>query len=198
MRFKLPFKTTFLLLVLLTSNTSSFEFGLHTKGIDLGFLDHNHFKLLTSCEGFYSLDGLSSVRGSLTLRWFKFERNVFNINCMSGAYLQYNKFKRVDYTYSNYTMYAFGIKFLDIEPTVMFNDRVSLFIRCNILNINLLPRKWISAGMYEIRNDGSRAWLTRQVLAFELNVLNRVWFPERTNEKSTYFLFSLFLIDKTG
>jgi hypothetical protein len=169
---KSKFITT-LLLFLLTSNVLAFEFGVHTKGIDLGFLDHSHFKLLTSCEGYYTLGGLSSVRGCIAPRWFKFERSVFTLNCMSGVYIQYNRFKNEHYTYSDYEMLAFGLKVLDLEPSVMFNDRVSLFIRCSLFNLNLLPKKWISAGMYELRNDGSRTLVNSSAIGIRIKCIKR-------------------------
>ncbi len=173
MNIKFSLKTVLIFLLLLTSNSFAFEFGIHTKGIDLGFLDRSHFKLLTSCEGFYTLGGLSSVRGCVTPRWFKFERSVFILNCMSGVYVQYKRYRNEYYTYSDYEMLAFGLKVLDLEPSVMFTDRVSLFIRCSLLNINLLPKKWVSAGMYELRNDGSRALVNSSAIGIRIRCFKR-------------------------
>lgn len=173
MTMKSLFKTTLTLILLFLSTAKAFEFGIHTKGIDLGFLDHSHFKLLTSCEGYYTLGGLSSVRGCVTPRWFKFERSVFSLNVMSGVYVQYNRYKNDYYTYSDYEMLAFGLKVLDLEPSVAFNDKVSLFIRCSLLNINLLPRKWITAGMYELRNDGSRALVNSSAIGIRIKCFRR-------------------------
>jgi hypothetical protein len=168
------FKTN-LLIFLLTSIIHSFEFGVHSKGIEFGFLDHRHFKLLTSCEGFYTLDGLSSVRASVTPRWFNFERSVFRLHCLSGVYLQYYRLKKEysHYHYSNYEMLAFGVRVFDLEPSVMFNERISLFIRCSLFNINLLPRKWISAGMYELQNDASRALVNSSSIGIRIRFYKR-------------------------
>lgn len=134
------------LILIFYSTLNAIDLGINTRGLDFGFFERKHFKILLSTEFSFLNDvddGVTFIEPSMviSIQYLSLGKNNFKFNLMSSFYNSWLFYQDdSDHNSDEWASHidvAYGIDFIKVEPEVFINDKVSIYLNISLFSLDI-------------------------------------------------------------